>query len=518
MNSRDIAAFLAEYSENPLPEGLPEGYVPVELMSGGGSYLTLLCKDADGSLVVVKRCKVQMAKNEADMLARLSHPGLPALKGYSEFEGGAFLMRSYVSGFSLDEYAQRPMTEAAALDLMAQLLEILGYLHQQKPPVVHRDVKPSNIIVDLETGKASLIDLGIARLCEGGLDGDTQGTREFAPPEQYGFMPTTPSADVYAAGKVLLWMLEGREEPLPKGLNQLIRRMTAFDPRWRYPDALAALRALNRYRTGALRKALRTAAAVAAAVALAVFSFWLGRYTQVPVAPMAAIFERDRPVEFPDPVLGARVRRQMGAPEGAVTVQAAAAVRVLNLSASSPNVPPEERIADISALAAFPNLRSLDLSWNDVKDIGVLKKLPQLETLFLNGNNRIEDLAPLKGLSRMKELMLVSCPVYPESAEVFQHMEGLKSFWVEYPLFKDLDVVRYFPALNRLVVKNCGVRDLSKVEVLYSLREIDVSYNPVEDLTPLLKLPHLVNATFSADQRTLVEAQLRGATFDIRYN
>jgi serine/threonine protein kinase len=123
------------------------------------------------------------------------------------------------------------MTEAAALDLMAQLLEIMGYLHAQKPPVVHRDVKPTNIVVDLETGKVSLIDLGIARLSEGGLDGDTQGTREFAPPEQYGFMPTTPRADVYAAGKVLLWMLEGREEPLPRGLKRLIRRMTAPENR-----------------------------------------------------------------------------------------------------------------------------------------------------------------------------------------------------------------------------------------------------------------------------------------------
>lgn len=518
MNSQDVAAFLAEYSEKPLPDGLPEGYVPVELMSGSGLYLTLLCKDANGGLVVAKRCKVQMAKNEADMLARLSHPGLPALKGYSEFEGGAFLMRSYVSGLALDEYAQRPMTEAAALDLMAQLFEILGYLHAQKPPVIHRDVKPSNIIVDLETGKASLIDLGIARLCEGGLDGDTQGTREFAPPEQYGFMPTTPSADIYAAGKVLLWMLEGREEPLPRGLQRLIRRMTAFDPKWRFPNASAALRALKRYRTGAAGKAMRAVAALAAAAALAVFSFWLGRYTQVTVAPMAALFERDMPVVFSDPVLEARVRSQMGAPEGEITARAAEAVRELNLSASSHNAPPEERITDISALSAFSNLRSLDLSWNDVKDIGVLAKLPQLENLFLNGNSGIEDLKPLQGLVRMKDIMLVGCPIYPDTAEVFRHMEGLKSFWLESPLFKDLDVVRYFPSLDRLVVKNCGVRDLSKVEILYNLHQIDVSYNPVEDLTPLLKLPHLAYATFSADQRPLVEAQLEGAAFDIRYN
>ena len=518
MNSQDVAAFLAEYSENPLPEGLPEGFVPVELMSRDGLFLTLLCKDADGSLVVVKRCKVQMAKNEADMLARLSHPGLPALKGYSEFEDGAFLMRSYVSGLSLDEYAQRPMTESVALGLMAQLLEILSYLHSQKPPVIHRDVKPSNIIVNFETGKVSLIDLGIARLYEGGPDGDTQGTREFAPPEQYGFMPTTPSADVYAAGKVLLWMLEGREEPLSRGLKHLIRRMTAFDPKTRYPNARVALRALNRYRAGTLGKALRAVVSMVAAVALAVFSFWLGRYTQVSVAPMAALFERDQPIAMTDPVLEARLRQQMGVPEGEITAQEAETVRELNLSASSPNALLEERIRDISALSAFPNLRSLDLNWNDVKDISVLEKLPQLEILSLNGNSGIEDLAPLKGLSHMKEIMLVGCPVYPDSAEVFQQMEGMRSFWVEYPLLKDLEVVRFFPALERLVVKNCGLRELTKLETLYSLREIDVSFNPVEDLTPLLKLPHLANATFSADQRPLVEAQLQGAEFDIRYN
>jgi hypothetical protein len=401
---------------------------------------------------------------------------------------------------------------------MAQLLGILSYLHAQKPPVIHRDVKPSNIIVNLETGKASLIDLGIARLCEGELDGDTQGTREFAPPEQYGFMPTTPRTDIYAAGKVLLWMLEGREKPLSVGLDHLIRRMTAFDPRWRYANAGAALRALNRYRNGTVWKVFNAVVAVLIAAAVATFSFWLGRYTEVSVAPMAAIFEREMPVEFVDPVLQARVRSQMGAPAGEITTREAETVRELNLSAPSPNASEEERIADISALSAFKNLRSLDLSWNDVKDIGVLRELTQLETLFLNGNNEIEELEPLTELGRMKDIMLVGCPVYPDSAEVFRNMEGLKSFWVEYPLFKDLEVVRYFPALERLVVKNCGIRELSKVETLYSLHEIDVSYNPVEDMTPLLKLPHLVNATFSEDQRPLVEAQLKGAFFDIRYN
>ena len=55
MNSQDVAAFLAEYSEKPYPDGLPEGYVPVELMAGGGLCLTLLCKDANGGLVVAKR-------------------------------------------------------------------------------------------------------------------------------------------------------------------------------------------------------------------------------------------------------------------------------------------------------------------------------------------------------------------------------------------------------------------------------------------------------------------------------
>jgi len=208
----------------------------------------------------------------------------------------------------------------------------------------------------------------------------------------------------------------------------------------------------------------------------------------------------------------------MGAPEGEITARAAEAVRALDLSAPTPDAPEEERIIDISALSAFANLHVLDLSWNDVEDISALGKLTQLETLRLNGNDEIADLAPLTGLTRMKDIMLVNCPVYPESAEVFQNMEGLTSFWVEYPLLKDLDVLRFFPALVRLVVKNCGVRDLSRVQDLYSLREIDVSFNPMDDLTPLLKLPHLANAIFSADQRALVEAQLQSAAFDIRYN
>lgn len=519
MNSRDAAAFLAENDE-AMGDALPKGYTPLELLSDGPQSQTFLLKDdRTGELVVAKKCDAQLAETEARMLSRLSHPGLPALIGLQASAGGSFLIRSYAPGLPLTELLLGPLPESQALDILKQVLEILGYLHAQKPPVIHRDVKPANIVVDPETGRVSLIDLGIAREAGGNdADGDTRcmGTRAFAPPEQYGFMRTDPRADVYAAGAVLKWMLTD-ERAQSAGLKRLIRRMTAFDPKRRYPNARAALRALERYRSRTFARAALSAAAALAAVLFAAFGFWLGRYTDAPVAPMTAIFERDPAVEFSDPVLEARLRSRTGMADGLISTRAALGVQKLDLSAPAPDAKDSERITDITALSRFQNLRELDLSWNGIEDISALQSLTDLETLYLNGNGGITDFSPLQGLTNMKDLMLVSCQIFPDSAEIFRNMGSLASFWVESPRLTELDVVAYFPGLTKLVVKNCGICDLAPVLSLDNLRQIDVSGNPVSDLTPLLKLPHLAYATFSEAQRGLVESQLGDAAFDITY-
>lgn len=129
-----------------------------------------------------------------------------------------------------------------ALELGLQLTSVLGYLHSHQPPIIFRDLKPSNVIRTPQ-GQVYLIDFGIARLFKPGQARDTIafGSPGYAAPEQYGKAQTTPRSDVFSLGALLHHLLTGvdpsetpfRFKPLtkhhPAGLSILIERMVDLD-------------------------------------------------------------------------------------------------------------------------------------------------------------------------------------------------------------------------------------------------------------------------------------------------
>lgn len=151
---------------------------------------------------------------------------------------------------------------AVALSAIPQLCEALTELHTgMGEPVIHRDVKPSNIVCtgegELPTS-AVLVDLGISRAYRPGAASDTRhfGTAGFAAPEQFGYRQTDVRTDVYGAGMTLAYCLMGRmptRGDIERGfagacrdqrLCTIARRATAFDPDDRYQTAEALRRAL----------------------------------------------------------------------------------------------------------------------------------------------------------------------------------------------------------------------------------------------------------------------------------
>ena len=123
--------------------------------------------------------------------------------------------------------------------------DILIYLHGLERPIIHRDIKPQNIIVKPD-GKISLIDFDTARVYQSDSKSDTQfiGTREYAPPEQYGFSQTDARTDIYSVGVVLGWLLTGKtdaEEVYRKAgrnrLTSIYKKCTAFSPEHRFDSA-----------------------------------------------------------------------------------------------------------------------------------------------------------------------------------------------------------------------------------------------------------------------------------------
>jgi hypothetical protein len=262
-------------------------------------------------------------RQEMDVLTRVRHPGLVALHdGGVDDDGVPYLVLDLVDGPTL---AQRlllggPLDPDAARRLGARMAAALAAVHAAG--IVHRDVKPANVLMDMD-GTPRLTDFGIARVLDAtGLTrtGTVLGTAGFLAPEQVRGNEVTGAADVYALGLVLLEAVTGRREypgtavesatarlhrppvvprDLPAPLARAIRAMTTTDPARRPTAAAAAALLAREPGTSAIPVWSRAAVAhrpvLVAAVAFAVLVGAVGAVAlggspdAVPPAPAPAV-------------------------------------------------------------------------------------------------------------------------------------------------------------------------------------------------------------------------------------
>jgi serine/threonine protein kinase len=212
---------------------------------------------------------------EAQAAARLSHPNIVTVYDFGEHDDLSYIVMEFVSGRELAELFRsgHRFTLPQALQIMAELLDALAYAHAQG--VVHRDVKPANVLVD-QAGHVKLADFGVARISSGGQDrtmpGTMVGTPNYMSPEQILGQPVGSRTDIFAAGVVLYQFLTGRqpfegagmfvvqrrilqEEPtppsqvfagLPTALDRIVSRALAKQPEDRYETAAAFAQDLRR--------------------------------------------------------------------------------------------------------------------------------------------------------------------------------------------------------------------------------------------------------------------------------
>lgn len=156
----------------------------------------------------------QLFEEEARLLYELRHSNLPRVTDYFDEPGlGQFMVMDFIEGVSLADLLEQrggPLPEAEALHYARQVGGALHYLHSRRPPIIHRDVKPGNIILTGDN-QLFLVDFGIAKVYQG--DGKSsrhaRGTSAgYSPPEQYDpRVPTTERSDIYSLGATLYTLL-----------------------------------------------------------------------------------------------------------------------------------------------------------------------------------------------------------------------------------------------------------------------------------------------------------------------
>lgn len=210
-------------------------------------------------------------QREATILAHLDHPGLIRASDFFEEEGQCYIVMEYVAGPTLYEVLEQtagPLPVDSVLEWADQLCDGLEYLHSRMPPILHRDLKPGNILLD-DLGRVRLIDFGIARFQGPAMRTATvlagAGTAGFAPVEQYSG-GTDERSDIYALGATLYYLLT-REIP-PNSVALLTGEEELLRPRHLNPEIslglqevllrMLALKREDRYATiGQTREALR---------------------------------------------------------------------------------------------------------------------------------------------------------------------------------------------------------------------------------------------------------------------
>lgn len=339
-----LAELLATYEDSAYPAEFISRYTMTECLAERNGVETYVVQDAQGNRYVAKcydrsvwsfgEDTQNTAEFENDqsgdyrqddqdvhrgnagislsLLKEIGGEGIP--KYTAEYSNDAMFVtvREYIEGIPLDRYAsENELSREQITDICMQLCDILAHLHHRDEPIIHRDIKPQNIIVrlaeteswaeteaeteagtDAETETEAeadarqqeklhiaLIDFDIARIHNSESDTDTRfmGTVAYAPPEQYGFSQTDARADIYSLGVLLRFLLTGspRENKnisVYKPLAEIIDKCTAFSPEDRYSDIDQVKKALAKANPSAQR--LRIAKIIAACLlAVVLFGF-----------------------------------------------------------------------------------------------------------------------------------------------------------------------------------------------------------------------------------------------------
>jgi len=564
------------------PAALLERYIPLELLSENDLGQTFLLQKKDGGdFVVARLCESNNARAEARILSRLSCEGIPKLLDKIETDDRIYLIREYMPGVPLSEYAAKPLSEERAVHIALSLCELLSYIHSQTPPVIHRDLKPSNILIDLGTGKVSLIDFGIARSFSAGASDDTvlAGTHRFAPPEQYGFGQTDARTDIYALGIVLCWLLSGKTSVQElrssnRRLGRVIRKCATFAPKNRYRSAQALRRALSNVDGKKQRRLLRAIAFALALLVVGTGGFALGRFTDV----RPAIFYGTPYAIFSEPLVEQAVRLQLGKAEGepilkeelesitelyiyadqiAETQMELDQMRgqvdrgeiaaedgtistlddILQLGNLQRLSLGNQQITDISALEALGGLTSLEIFNCPIESIAVVGTLSKLQHFTMDNCSGITDISPLAGCTELRELVMTNC-----KAEDFSVLAELGD--IEFLHLQCVDPAKFLPYLQgktvrQLKIGSAELSSFSDLSGIIGLEDLIIDYMDIPslegaqtltdlkyltllsvsqtDLSPLLNLPSLETLTLSEDLREAAQSIEDKANFSISY-
>lgn len=436
-----------------------------------------------------------------DEIKKLDHPFIPHFLDEYISEDLRYEIREYVPGVSLDKLMQNSVLSKQEKNRIAlQLCEILRYLHTGPVPVIHRDIKPQNIIIT-DAGNLYLIDFGIARTKHSVPEpSDTVicTTRDFSAPEQYGFMETDNRSDIYSFGQVLRWLYDGDS----KEIEPVIKKCTAFDPADRYSSVADVHRALVSRNTHKkhlvplliviiailcfigtfmyirnkhdLREPLIEAAVKKSLNAEDFFTLSTSDLLKVESIYIVADKAYATSEEFYSAVNDwyANGRQPVGTVRSLEDCSEMKNLKVLCIAG--------EQIEDLSPLISCTKLEKIEVKHNNISDISVLGGIPTLVSVGINGNP-VTDISPLVRLKDLRYLDL--CNVMISDPSVLERLGDFEYLDID----NGTQAYKYLSGKNITYLRlgNIFSRDLSFLKEINGLKTVQLYFENRERIEKL---------------------------------
>lgn len=434
----------------------------------------------------------------------------------------SYYLREYVKGSTLEMIVEmgNVFSEKEAVSITSVLCGIVERLHKLTPPIICRDLNPSNILIT-DDGSIKIIDFDSAKQYDENAVHDAMciGTKEMAAPEQFGFSQSDCRTDIYVLGMLLLYISTGsydRSVQMPKRVKKIVTKSTEFNPKDRYQSVSQMRKLLN----GSIRrKPIMKAVISVAVISLVVLS----------VMFIPKLLREE--AEFTSTAIEQEVRRQLGKTENdPIYLDEVAEIeymlfsgdRVLNewteveylhgylfneyaemAIPEEPTMPLDDikmltglkyLALDKQGISELPDLPDglvgLSLADNHITDLSGVADCAELEYLWLSGNYFLEDISCLQELDDLRSVDL-ACLVNLTDIDVLRG-KPLELLYINFTDVHNVPYIDEFNGLEKLLVGDINSDTIEKIGNIKSLKHLEICQcKAVTELAPFCSLTKL---------------------------
>ncbi len=538
----DAARFLDAYAAGQdfqVPESLAGRYSLVSCLKDAPSGQVYLLTGADDRLYILRvgpREAFDRFLREHLTLRQLHDPAFPHPVACFQDGNAAYLIREYIPGTPLSEFVENgdPLAPKRAVQYARAICSILEKLHALDPPVIHRDIKPHNIMRTPE-GQLRLVDLDAAAQYrpESWLDTAVLGTAATAAPEQFGYQRCDVRTDIYGVGMLLVFLMTGgydlrdflriRMRNAPK---RIVRKCARFDPEMRYPSMARLSCALGRWQRR--RWLLIAVLALTLILALGTVGIWSNKEAILRTIAHGAIAATSAEYVFASPLVERAVRLQLNRPNGTIRKADLADVEKLFIcgnevykNASDLWVHGDEIellgnsyegygfLEDLTDFRYMPNLNEVGLARLGLTDLSPLGSL-HLERLVAPGNqiynlnaiaridgiidldlcdNPLSSLDGIDAMDELRQLRIDATQVTDLSPLIGMRLEELHDELM--PDAVDASALLQMTSLRIFVGRAVSAEQLACLAQMPQLEQLSIPYSNLKDLSALQNLENL---------------------------